>query len=328
MAGSPGGANLVVNNMISGVISPATSPDLVAGIFVAGVAGASTRVVHNSVAMTGDRGAVATQMPSFALAITGSDPAVEVKDNSLFTTQTASGGGVNAKSYAIGMVTTTFANLDSNYNDFFASGANAGFFRSGSLAAGAGTDYATVAAWSAAVADDANSLQVDPLYVSATDLHITPASPLVAAGTPIAGVTIDFDNETRSATAPAIGADELVADLSITKTDGVTTVTPGGSTTYTITASNAGPASTTATVADTFPATLTCTWTCAGAGGGTCTAAGSGNISDPVTLPSGGSVTYTASCAISVGGHRHPRQHRDGHRRGRRPERRQQQRHR
>ena len=31
------------------------------------------------------------------------------------------------------------------------------------------------------------------------------------------------------------------ADLSITKTDGVATVTPGGTTTYTITASNAGP---------------------------------------------------------------------------------------
>ena len=37
-----------------------------------------------------------------------------------------------------------------------------------------------------------------------------------------------------------------------------------------------------------------------GAGGGTCTASGSGNINGSVNLPSGGSVTYTASCAISV----------------------------
>ena len=45
------------------------------------------------------------------------------------------------------------------------------------------------------------------------------------------------------------------ADLSITKTDGVTTATPGGSVTYTITATNAGPSNATgATVADTFPA--------------------------------------------------------------------------
>ena len=76
------------------------------------------------------------------------------------------------------------------------------------------------------------------------------------------------------------------ADLAITKTDGVTTATPGGSVTYTITASNAGPSNATgATVADTFPASLTCTWTCAGAGGGTCTASGSGNINDTVNLP-------------------------------------------
>jgi uncharacterized repeat protein (TIGR01451 family) len=90
------------------------------------------------------------------------------------------------------------------------------------------------------------------------------------------------------------------ADLSITKTDGVPTATPGGSLTYTITAANAGPSNALgATVADTFPAALTCTWTCVGAGGGTCTANGSGNISDSVNLPAGGSVTYTASCTVS-----------------------------
>ncbi|MFL6234869.1 MAG: beta strand repeat-containing protein, partial [Thermoanaerobaculia bacterium] len=90
------------------------------------------------------------------------------------------------------------------------------------------------------------------------------------------------------------------ADLAITKTDGVTTATPGGSVTYTITASNAGPSNAPgSTVTDTFPASLTCTWTCVGAGGGTCTASGSGNLNDTVNLPAGGSVTYTASCTIS-----------------------------
>ncbi len=92
------------------------------------------------------------------------------------------------------------------------------------------------------------------------------------------------------------------ADLAITKTDGVTAVTPGGSATYTITATNAGPSNVSgATVADTFPAPLTCNWTCVGAGGGTCTASGAGNINDSVNLPSGGSVTYTASCTVSAG---------------------------
>src|SRR6185312_3528837 len=92
-----------------------------------------------------------------------------------------------------------------------------------------------------------------------------------------------------------------VADLSITKTDGVTTAVPGGSVTYTITASNAGPSPAPgSTVADTFPAVLTCTWTCVGAGGGTCTASGSGNINDSANLPVGASVTYTATCSINA----------------------------
>ncbi len=93
----------------------------------------------------------------------------------------------------------------------------------------------------------------------------------------------------------------VAADLAITKTDGVTTAVPGTNTTYTIVASNAGPDPVTgATVADTFPAACTgVAWTCVGAGGGTCTANGTGNLNDLVNLPAGGSVTYTAVCAIS-----------------------------
>ena len=114
-----------------------------------------------------------------------------------------------------------------------------------------------------------------------------------------AGGTTDTNSGNNSATDTTTVVP--VADLSITKTDGVTTAVPGQSVTYTITASNAGPATATgATVADTFPATLTCTWTCVGAGGGTCTAAGAGNIGDSVNLPAGGSVTYTASCTIAA----------------------------
>jgi uncharacterized repeat protein (TIGR01451 family) len=110
----------------------------------------------------------------------------------------------------------------------------------------------------------------------------------------LAGLAIDDVSVIACGAAPA--------DLTITKTDGVTSVTPGGSVTYTITASNVGTGgSTGATVADNFPAGLTgCSWTCVGAGGGTCTAAGSGNISDTVNLPAGGSVTYTASCTVSA----------------------------
>ena len=68
-----------------------------------------------------------------------------------------------------------------------------------------------------------------------------------------------------------------VTDLHITKTNGVDGVVAGRPTTYTITVTNPlGPSDASgAMVTDTFPATLTgVTWTCAGAGGGTCVAAG------------------------------------------------------
>jgi len=97
---------------------------------------------------------------------------------------------------------------------------------------------------------------------------------------------------------------QLEADLSITKTDGVTTVTPGSQTTYTIVASNAaGPDPMVgATVADAFPASLTgCTWTCAGDAGGSCgNANGAGNINELVDLPVGGSVTFLATCTVNL----------------------------
>jgi hypothetical protein len=44
--------------------------------------------------------------------------------------------------------------------------------------------------------------------MSTVDLHVQSGSPVIGAGTPIAGVTGDFDGDARSATAPAIGADE------------------------------------------------------------------------------------------------------------------------
>ena len=91
------------------------------------------------------------------------------------------------------------------------------------------------------------------------------------------------------------------ADLSVTKTDGATSATPGGSVVYTITVSNGGPSNVMgSTLTDTFPATLSgCTWTCTASAGSSCTAAGAGNISDNgVNLVSGGTATYTATCSV------------------------------
>ena len=92
----------------------------------------------------------------------------------------------------------------------------------------------------------------------------------------------------------------VMADLSVTKDDGVTQVAPGDPVTYTIVATNNGPNDVVgARVADAFVAELlNVTWTCVGSGGGVCTAAGAGNIADIVTLPNGGTVTYTVDATV------------------------------
>ncbi len=90
------------------------------------------------------------------------------------------------------------------------------------------------------------------------------------------------------------------ADVSVTKTDGVTTAVPGESVTYEIVVTNAGPSDDGfVSVDDTFSPLLTCTYTSVAAGGASGnTAAGAGDIADTVSLPVGSSVTYTADCDI------------------------------
>ncbi|SDH08295.1 CARDB domain-containing protein, partial [Psychroflexus sediminis] len=67
---------------------------------------------------------------------------------------------------------------------------------------------------------EANSLNVDPLFSSNEDLHIS-ASSLSDAGSPVPEVLDDIDGETRDPSTPSIGADEFIAtfayDLSLTQ---------------------------------------------------------------------------------------------------------------
>ncbi len=90
----------------------------------------------------------------------------------------------------------------------------------------------------------------------------------------------------------------LTSDLSITKTDRHPTYTPGIAFTYTIVVANAGPDDTVgAVVTDavtTLPQVLSASWSCAAVGGATCTAGPTtGNISDTVDIPVGGTLTYS-----------------------------------
>ncbi len=92
------------------------------------------------------------------------------------------------------------------------------------------------------------------------------------------------------------------SDLSITKTDGVTSLVPGTSTTYTIVVTNAGPSTAVdQQVTDLFPSEITSvSWTAvASPGSSVAAASGSGDINTTITLLPGGTVTFTAVAQIS-----------------------------
>jgi uncharacterized repeat protein (TIGR01451 family) len=96
---------------------------------------------------------------------------------------------------------------------------------------------------------------------------------------------------------------EPTGDLSISKTDGQATYFPGQVLTYTIVASNAGPADVTgATVADNFTAQIaSVSWTCSASAGSSCgTAGGTGDINATVNLLAGGTATFTATATVSL----------------------------
>jgi LPXTG-site transpeptidase (sortase) family protein len=97
------------------------------------------------------------------------------------------------------------------------------------------------------------------------------------------------------------------ADLSVSKDDGVTLISPGTTITYTIVVSNLSPSDVWgAEVTDTIPAQIdSWTWACTGTTGGASGCTGVTNsvvdFSDTVDLPANSSITYTVTAQVSAG---------------------------
>ena len=254
----PTGTTLIANNMISGVTSNSTPSDFSAGILAGGGAGSTTLIYYNSVSMTDPRGTAS--MPSYALAVGGSNPIVDVRNNIFFNAQTST---ANGRSYAIGLAyPAPYGNLTSNNNDLLTIGAQASFAQVGGLGT-AGTDRISLPAWQAETGKDANSISSDPFFVSATDLHLsTTSSPANGAATPLPGITIDFDGENRDPSSPDVGADEVGLAPTPTPTATPTpTPSPTPTSTPTPTPSPTATATATATASPTATATATPTAT-------------------------------------------------------------------
>ena len=90
----------------------------------------------------------------------------------------------------------------SDYNDLYITGKFIAYWN--------GVNKTSLADYQSASTFDAHSVNANPAFVSANDMHTT-SSFLDSAGTAVAEVTTDIDGEARNATYPDIGADEFTA---------------------------------------------------------------------------------------------------------------------
>ena len=189
----------ISNNMIA---LDATAPLTMRGIYDLTATGEFYNIYYNSVSISGTvSGASNSEAYYWSIAST-----TNAKDNIFSNTR----NGGTGKHYAI-RTTTTLANITSDYNDIYAGGGTGNVFGNDGTA-----DRANLAAWQAATLKDANSLSIQPNFTSVADLHLVTGTNcgLDGYGTPIAGITVDYDNQRRDITTPDMGADEFTATYS------------------------------------------------------------------------------------------------------------------
>jgi CSLREA domain-containing protein len=212
--------------------------------------------------------------------------------NNIFVNARSNGTGIS-KHYAYGMFTSA-ASVTSDYNLYFANGTG------GVLGSLGGSDKLTLADIQSSTGGDTHSLNSDPLFKtpngtsSTVDLHVSNTSPAGNAGVQIAGITNDFDNDTRN-NPPDIGADEFTSAPSITKTFLTSPISVGGTSVLRLTVTNSNPNSLTGVAfSDPLPAGLTAPDASSSQCGGTLSVAAN------VISLSGATVAANSTCISDV----------------------------
>ena len=188
------------NNMIS-TTGGASSDRSIFGILDLSATPAQSNYFFNSVNITGTATAA-----NNTYAFNRNNTATIQLRNNIFADTRSGGTGFHVAMANTNAAATGWPGTASDRNLLFnATAANITQW----LGAAAGNNQ-TLAGFQAASGGDANTTSGDPLYVSASDLHIQAASPAVGNGVTFGGVTTDFDSDPRPASNPDKGADEIV----------------------------------------------------------------------------------------------------------------------
>jgi len=230
----------ISNNMIADLLNSSQTDGVGTfnpfGIRITG--GNGHKVYYNTISMAGTVLSGATTSTSYTIALGITGGSVDLRNNIIRNSIAAAGS--TGKSYGLYASSASYLTTSDN-NDYYVSGTN------GVLGYVNG-DVTTLAALKAATTKDANSLNVAPVFTTtptdAGDLHLDPNSNsgLNNKGTAVS-VTGDYDNETRSATRPDIGADEFSisgTDIAVTAFTGVPAPLVAGSYPVSVTVTNNG----------------------------------------------------------------------------------------
>lgn len=222
-----GSGTTVSNNMISDIYN---YQDATAALYAtSGIAldGPVTgiKVYHNSVNLFGSHPGITTTggVATCLYVNTTTTGGIDVRNN-IFSNSYDNSTSTGDKSYAIYSISPNTVYSSINNNDYYPSGSAT------PVLAFLGSDQTTMSAVQSAFGGNANSLNVAPVFVSNTDLHLSNAAGanwcLNSAGATPAAVTTDFDAQTRS-TPPDVGADEFTPTDNSTATPATQTSCSG-----------------------------------------------------------------------------------------------------
>ncbi len=215
--------DMIYNNTISGIMGTGDNTAIYwpIGIAVEGTSG-GINIYNNSVNMSGSYPGLTTATVSAAMYLNSTGANINIKNNILSNTYDNS-TITNEVAYAVYSSAATATNLTMDYNDYYAGGTSnvpmLGYINS--------VQQPNIPAIQASFGGNVNSQNIIPVFTSASDLHLIPLNnaPLDNLGTPIAGVTVDIDAQTRNVTTPDMGADEFTSPNCTTANGGTLTNT-------------------------------------------------------------------------------------------------------
>lgn len=197
LSGGSGSNCMVYNNMVYNIQSASTqSNSRVTGIQIWNQT--NPKIYYNTVYLSGTGANHAGSAAFYVYGGFSPSTGVDLRNNIFMNTRDESTYCASA------IYDYTLGNLTSDYNDlYYTPGQYNCLVRAG------GTDYTTLPQWQG-TGRDVHSVTEIPSFV-APYLHISTTVPsaLESGGTPITGMTTDFDGQTRNATTPDIGADEF-----------------------------------------------------------------------------------------------------------------------